>query len=54
MRFAAIQKHAMAHAIGTMCRVLRLSKAWYYAWVKRPPTWRTWKSACLKLAFHES
>jgi len=40
MKFAFIQTHAMAHAIGTMCRVLRVSKAGYYAWVKRPPSAR--------------
>jgi len=40
MKFAFIQTHAIEHAIGTMCRVLRVSKAGYYAWVKRPPSAR--------------
>lgn len=40
MRFAFIQTHAGEHAIGTMCRVLRVSKAGYYAWGKRLPSAR--------------
>jgi transposase InsO family protein len=38
MRFACIQVHVRQHAVTTMCRVLRVSKAGYYAWVKRPPS----------------
>lgn len=41
MRFAFIQVHAWQHAITTMCRVLRVSKAGYYAWVPRPPSAHT-------------
>jgi transposase InsO family protein len=41
MRFAFIQVHARQHAVTTMCRVLRVSKAGYYAWVKRAPSART-------------
>ena len=35
MRFAFIQAHATEHAITTLCRVLQVSKAGYYAWGKR-------------------
>ena len=36
MRFAFIQAHARLWHIVTMCRVPEVSKAGYYAWVKRP------------------
>ena len=36
MRFGFIQAHARIWRIVTMCRVLEVSKAGYYAWVKRP------------------
>jgi transposase InsO family protein len=36
MRFAFIQAHAKIWHVVTMCRVLEVSKAGYYAWVKRP------------------
>jgi len=41
MRFAFIQVHVRQHAVTTMCRVLRVSKAGYYAWGKRAPSART-------------
>lgn len=36
MRFAFIEVHVTQWAITTMCRVLQVSKAGYYAYVKRP------------------
>lgn len=40
MKFAFILDHAGEYHITTMCRVLTVSKAGYYAWVKRPPSTR--------------
>lgn len=41
MRFAFIQAHAAEYAIVTLCRVLQVSKAGYYAWVHRPESGRS-------------
>jgi putative transposase len=36
MRFAFILAHAREHHVTTMCQVLQVSKAGYYAWTSRP------------------
>ena len=38
MRFAFVQTHVDEHHVTTMCRVLQVSKAGYYAWVTRSPS----------------
>jgi transposase InsO family protein len=47
MRFAFIRAHATQYRITTMCRVLRVSKAGYYAWEKRDPTAREQETQAL-------
>lgn len=47
MRFAFILVHAATYHITTMCRVLVVSKAGYYAWVHRPPSARVTADAQL-------
>lgn len=47
MRFAFIQAHAMAHPVTTLCRVLQVSKAGYYAWAGRGPSRRAREDTAL-------
>ena len=47
MRFAFIRAHATQYRITTMCRVLRVSKAGYYAWANRAPSARTQETQAL-------
>ena len=41
MRYACIQHHTGAYTVALMCRVLRVSRAGYYAWRRRPPSARS-------------
>ena len=52
MRFAFIATHAQAFRITTMCRVLRVSKAGYYAWVQRPQSARGIEDEVLLARIH--
>ena len=47
MRFRFIAAHTEAFHVTTMCRVLEVKKASYYAWVKRPPSERALEDATL-------
>ena len=47
MRFAFIATHAHEFRITTMCRVLQVSKAGYYAWLQRPQSMRGVEEAAL-------
>ena len=40
MRFRFIEQHAQQFRVGLMCKVLRVSRAGYYAWRKRRPSAR--------------
>jgi transposase InsO family protein len=40
VKFAFIRAHRDAHEVTTLCRVLGVSKAGYYAWAKRGPSKR--------------
>jgi transposase InsO family protein len=42
-----VQRHATQYAVTTLCRVLEVSKAGYYAWGKRAPSARTQTDAAL-------
>ena len=41
MRYACIHRHTDTYTVALMCRVLRVSRAGYYAWCCRPPSART-------------
>jgi len=54
MRFAFIHAHAEQFHIVTMCRVLEVSKAGYYAWGQRGPSARAEADATLTLTIRET
>lgn len=47
MIFSFIAEHVAEHAVGLMCRVLRVSRSGYYAWRARPPRRRQLEDAVL-------
>jgi putative transposase len=47
MRFAFIAVHTAEFHVTTMCRVLQVKRAGYYAWVSRPPSERAMEDARL-------
>jgi putative transposase len=47
MRFAFIAAHTEEFHVTTMCRVLKVKRAGYYAWVSRPPSARAMEDAQL-------
>jgi hypothetical protein len=50
VKFAFIRAHRDAHEVATLCRVLGVSKAGYYAWVKRAPSARATEDRVLAAA----
>jgi putative transposase len=47
MRFTFIAAHTEEFHVTTMCRVLKVKRAGYYAWVSRPPSARAMEDAQL-------
>lgn len=47
MIFSFIAEHVAEHAVGLMCRVLRVSRSGYHAWRVRPPRRRQLEDAVL-------
>ena len=57
MRYAFIREHLGCWKTSTMCRVLLVSKAGFYAWCKRPTSERGIRDTQLRhhiVAFHEA
>ena len=52
MKFAFVQRHATDHAVKTLCRVLQVSKAGYYAWARRAPSARAAADGVLSAQIH--
>ena len=58
MRYAVIARHRSEFQVRLMCRVLEVSVAGFYAFLKRPPSWRALVDEVLlvhvRIAFTES
>ena len=58
MRYAVIARHRGEFQVRLMCRVLEVSVAGFYAFLKRPPSWRALIDEVLlvhvRIAFNES
>jgi putative transposase len=39
-RFAFVDREKASYAVATLCQLLKVSRAGYYAWVSRPPSKR--------------
>lgn len=50
MKYAFIRAHRDVHEVTTLCRVLGVSKAGYYAWAKRGPSQRAVEDQALAAA----
>lgn len=54
MRYAFILQHQDRYAVKPMCRLLRVSRSGYYAWLERPPSQRSIEDARLLDLIRES
>ncbi len=52
MRYACIRRHEGVYAVALMCRVLKVSRAGYYAWGRRPASTRERADAELTTQIH--
>jgi len=50
MRFRFIDAERANYPVSILCRCLRVSRAGYYAWRRRPPSWRSIENAELRVA----
>ena len=53
MKYAWIKNHRDSFPIAAMCRVLKVSKAGYFAWRKRRPSRRSQRRECIRQAVRQ-
>lgn len=52
MRYEAIEQHSVEHPVRLLCHVLGVSASGYYAWRRRPASYRSLESKRLVSAMH--
>jgi putative transposase len=54
VKYACIARHRDTFPVALMCRVLRVARAGFYAWLERPPSGRATRDAELRVAIRAS